>query len=407
MPLFRYTARSQNTILSGTLQAADSSAVANHLLSNALEPLTIEPCRSTPSRLPKHWPLFSSSPNADELMLFARQLAALLQAGVPIIRALQTLRAHAHRSHLQNALDGVIDSLQAGRDLATSLADHPHIFGAVLPRLVRAGEQTGRLASAFMQVHAYLHMEREIKRRLRSALRYPLLVLFTALLALLVVNALVIPAFAHLFTRFGAELPVLTRILIASSHFLLQHGLWLLLACALGLLLLPAALRTPLGRHWWDRQKLRLPLVGSLIHRTLLARLTRTFAMAHRSGLTIAQTLDMLEETLDNHFMVQQLSVMRESVQRGESLTQAAHHSQLFPAMVLQMVAVGEQSGQLDELLQEVALFYEREVEYEMTALSSLLEPVLIAIVAIVVLILALGVFLPMWNLGSVALGRR
>jgi MSHA biogenesis protein MshG len=115
----------------------------------------------------------------------------------------------------------------------------------------------------------------------------------------------------------------------------------------------------------------------------------------------------MLEETLDNHFMVQQLSVMRESVQRGESLTQAAHHSQLFPALVLQMVAVGEQSGQLDELLQEVALFYEREVEYEMTALSSLLEPVLIAIVAIVVLILALGVFLPMWNLGSVALGRR
>ncbi|MBF0096181.1 MAG: type II secretion system F family protein [Magnetococcales bacterium] len=404
MPLFRYTARSQQQRLSGTLQGTDSRAVANHLLNNGLEPLTIEPCDHTPS---KPWSLFSPSPNPDELMLFARQLAALLQAGVPIIRALQTLREHAHRSHLQHALDGVIDSLQAGRDLASALANHPHIFGSVMPRLVRAGEQTGRLDNAFLQVHAYLQMDRDIKRRLRSALRYPTLVLLTALLALLVVNAFVIPAFANLFGRFGAELPLLTRILIASSHFLLQHGPWLLPVGTLGLLLLPAALRTPTGRRWWDRQKLYLPLVGSVIQRTMLARLTRTFAMAHRSGLTIAQTLDMLEETLDNHYMVQQLTIMRESVQRGESLTQAAHHSQLFPAMVLQMVAVGEQSGQLDELLQEVALFYEREVEYEMAALSSLLEPVLIAIVAVVVLILALGVFLPMWNLGSVALGRR
>ncbi|WP_130472688.1 type II secretion system F family protein [Candidatus Magnetaquicoccus inordinatus] len=407
MPLFRYTARNPHDLISGTLQAADSASVAHYLLNNMMEPLTIEEVAEKPLLWQTLSSLLPSQPNLDEMILFSRQLAALTQAGVPIIRSLQTIREHAHHPRMNRALESIIEHLNSGRDLTSAVAQHPQIFGPVMPRLIHIGEQTGRLDSAFEQIHTYLQRDRDSKRRLQTALRYPLLVLFSALLTLLVVNAFVIPTFAKMFARFGADLPLLTRMLIASSQFIQQSWPWLLALFLACLLALPVAMRNLRIRRWWDRQKLQLPLVGNLIQRTLLARLSRTFAMAQRSGLTVTQTLDMLEETLDNHFLVQQLSLMRTSVQEGESLTQAAHRTLLFPPMVLQMIAVGEQSGKLDELLQEVALFYDREVEYELQALNTLLEPLLLAIVAVVVLILALGIFLPMWNLGSVALGRR
>ncbi|MBF0185274.1 MAG: type II secretion system F family protein [Magnetococcales bacterium] len=407
MPLFRYTARNAHTVVSGSLQAVDSATVAAHLLSQSLEPLTIEAQAAAPLSWPLRHLFAGESLLSEETILFARQLAALIKAGVAIIHSLQTIREHSRHPLLQQALNSVIDSLHAGGDLASACADHPQIFGRLIPRLLRVGEQTGRLDSALLQIHAYLLMERDWRRRLRAALRYPALVLLTALLTLLVVNAFVIPSFAKLFARFAADLPMVTRLLIGSSQLIEQH--WLLLIGLLSalLFLLPALLHSPWLRHWWDRQKLRLPLAGPLIHKSLLARLAHTFAMAYHSGLTVAQTLDILEETLDNQFMVRQLAVMRHSVQQGDSLTEAAHRSGLFPPMVLQMVAVGEQSGQLGDLLQEVARYYDREVEYEMQAMTTLLEPLLIAIVAVVVLILALGIFLPLWNLGSVALGRR
>ncbi|MEO5364710.1 MAG: type II secretion system F family protein, partial [Magnetococcus sp. DMHC-8] len=408
VPDFRYSARHQQEIVSGIVQAADSTAAASQLLAQRLEPLTIEPL---PAPMPwlLSWPRFirATTPDREALLLFSRQMAALLQAGIPLIRALHGVRDHLRQATLQAALDKVIEDLQSGRDLATAMAAHPAVFGRLLPRLVRMGEQTGRLDEAFHHLFLYLEMDRDIRRRLRTALRYPAMVLLTAIIALFVVTGFVIPAFAGLFARFGADLPLMTRILMAVSRFI-QADWPVLLAGLAGLLyLVPVILRTRVGRDWWDRQILRLPLVGSIIHRALLARLARTFALGARAGLTVAQSLGMVGETLDNRCMARQLATMRERVERGDSMTQAAHHSGLFPPMMLQMLAIGEQTGNLEEMLGEVARFYDREVEYAIQSLSALVEPVLTALVAALVLVLALGIFLPMWNLGSVALGRK
>ncbi len=408
MPAFRYSARHQQERVSGVVHAADCAAAAAQLLAQKLEPLTIDPLpERTPWRVRCKRFTRSATPGVDERILFSRQMHALIHAGVPLIQAFHGVREHAHHAVLKETLGQVIHALQSGRDLASALAGHPEVFGRLLPRLVRVGESTGRLEEAFQQMFQYLEMDRDIRRRIRTALRYPLLVLGAALVALLVVNYFVIPAFAGLFARFGAELPLLTRLLVATSRFTQAYWPFFVLGTVGSGYLFLAVIQTPKGRYWWDRTLLRLPLVGSIIHRALLARLARTFAMGVRSGLTVAQTLSMVGETLDNLFMAKKLATMHERVERGENLTQAAYHSDLFPPMLLQMLAVGEQTGQVDGMLIEVARFYDREVEYEIQVLGAMVEPVLIFIVAVLVLILALGIFLPMWNLGSVALGRR
>ncbi|MEO5352832.1 MAG: type II secretion system F family protein [Magnetococcus sp. XQGC-1] len=408
MPAFRYSARRQQEIVSGVVQAVDCATAASQLLAQQLEPLTIEPLQETTSWQGYRQRLLrTTTADTTELLLFSRQMFALVHAGVPLIRALQGVREHAHPSTMQEILGRVIEELQAGRDLASALANHPHLFGRLLPRLVRVGENTGRLDEAFQQMARHLEMDRERERNIRAATRYPLFVLLAAVVALFVVNYFVVPAFAGLFARFGAELPLLTRVLLTTSRWM--HTYWPLLLLGLTgvVYLLFALLRTPKGRYWWDEQKLRLPLLGSIIQRALLARLMRTIAMGTRSGLTVAQTLSMVGETVDNLFMAQKLSQMYDRVERGDPVTQAAYHSGLFPPLVLQMLAVGEQTGNMGELLLEVADFYDREVAHEIQRLSAVMEPILIVIVAIFVLVLALGIFLPMWNLGSVALGRR
>lgn len=408
MPVFRYSARNQQTIVSGVVQAADCTAAATQLLAQHLEPLTIDPLPKQNTWLAYQPPWqIHSTPGVDEQIFFSRQMFSLLHAGVPLIRAFQSVREYAHHITLKETLGNVIEALQSGRDLASAMAAYPHIFGRLLPRLIRVGEHTGRLEEAFGQMSQYLERDRDLGRRIQTALRYPLFVLCAALLALFVVNYFVIPAFAGLFAKFGAELPLMTRLLVAMSQFTQTYWPLLLLGVAGSYYGFLALIQTPKGGYWWDRQKLHLPLVGTIIHHAYLARMTRTFAMGTQSGLTVAHTLSMVGETLDNQFMAQKLAKMHERVERGEPITQAAYHSGLFPPMVLQMLAVGDQTGNMGEMLTEVADFYDREVAYAIERLSALVEPILIFIVAIFVLILALGVFLPMWNLGTVALGRR
>lgn len=408
MPLFRYSARNQQTIVSGEVQAADCTAAATLLLAQHMEPLTIDPL---PKNSPwfRHLPLwhFKTGPGVDEQIVFSRQMFTLIHAGVPLIHAFQSVREYAHHIVLKETLDNVIEALQSGRDLASALAAYPHVFGRLLPRLVRVGEQTGRLEEAFRQMSHYLERDQALRRRIQTALRYPLFVLCATLLALFVVNYFVVPAFAGLFAKFGAELPLMTRLLLATSQFTQTFWPLLLLGIAGSYYAFSTLIQTPKGGDWWDKKKLHLPLVGTIIHHAYLARLARTFAMGTQSGLTVAHTLSMVGETLENRFMAQKLAKMNERVERGEPITQAAYHSGLFPPMVLQMLAVGDQTGNMGGVLTEVADFYDREVAYHIEKLSASVEPILIFIVAIFVFILALGIFLPLWNLGSVALGRR
>ena len=411
MSQFRYTGRdAQGARVTGTLQSASSDSVASELLAQKITPLTIEEQREQGgddllAMLTEK--LRRRRVDLEELIIFCRQMYSLSKAGVPIIRAIGGL-AESHRNlYFREVLQQVRADLEGGMNMAVALHAHPKVFTTLFISMVSVGENTGQLDQAFRQLAGYLEMERETRKRIKQATRYPLFVMVAMGVALAVINLLVIPAFSKVFAQFHAELPWPTRVLIGFSEFM-QHWWWLLAIALVGALLgFRRWTATEAGALVWDRYKLRLPIVGAIFERIALARFTRTFAMMYRAGLPLLQTLAINSNTVGNRHIGRAITAMRGGVERGEALTRGAAASGLFTPLVLQMMAVGEETGALDDLFVEVADFYEQEVDYDLKRLADAIEPILIVAMGVMVLILALGVFLPMWDLATVARGGR
>jgi MSHA biogenesis protein MshG len=265
---------------------------------------------------------------------------------------------------------------------------------------------TGRLEEVFLRLFDHMEFDRDMRERVKTALRYPTFVIIAMVIAMIVVNIFVIPAFAKVFESFHAELPLMTRILLATSGFMQDY--WgLLLAAALAAFFgFRAWIRTAKGRYEWDRIKLRIPIAGKIIHKATMARFARSFSLSARSGVPIVQALTVVAQTVDNAYLTSRVEQMRDGVERGESILRTAMTAAVFTPVVLQMIAVGEESGSLDDLMDEIAGMYEREVDYELKTLASQIEPILITFLGVMVLVLALGIFLPIWDLGKAALRR-
>ena len=326
---------------------------------------------------------------------------------MPILRAMGGLADSTRNPFFGEVLRAVRADLEAGNGLGVALSSHPRVFTPLFISMVSVGENTGQLDLAFKQLAGYLDMERETRKRIQQATRYPLFVLLAMGVALVVINLLVIPAFSKVFAQFKSELPLPTRILIGFSEFTQQWWWLIALVLAGGLVLLLRWLQTEPGARLWDRYKLRLPIVGGIFERIALARFTRTFAMMYRAGLPLLQALAINSNTVGNRHIGQAILDMRDGVERGESLTRGAVASGLFTPLVLQMLAVGEETGALDDLFIEVADFYEQEVDYDLKRLADSIEPILIVAMGGMVLVLALGVFLPMWELSAATKGVR
>jgi len=302
-------------------------------------------------------------------------------------------------------LQDLRESLDSGRDLSTAMRRHPKVFGPFYLSMVRVGELTGALEEIFLRLFNHLEFEREIKDQVAQALRYPIFVIVVMGVALVIVNLFVIPAFARIFASFKAELPLMTRVLLGFSDFMVQYWPGLLGLVAGAYVMFRVWVGTPAGRYGWDRIKIRIPIAGKIILKATLARFARSLSIALKSGVPIVQALSVVEQVADNAYVGQRIGQIREGVERGESLLRTAVTTGVFTPVVLQMISVGEEAGELDDLLREVAEMYQREVEYELKTLSSQIEPVLIVLLGVLVLILALGVFLPMWDMGQAALG--
>jgi MSHA biogenesis protein MshG len=246
-----------------------------------------------------------------------------------------------------------------------------------------------------------------MRAKIKAALRYPSFVVIAMVAAMIVINMLVIPAFSKVFDSFHAELPLMTRVLLGVSNFTMNYWYIVFGGALLIAYSVYAYVNTPIGRHQWDRIKLQLPIVGGTINKAMLARLTGSFALAFRSGLPVLPAFSVVAQVIDNAFISQKLDQMRTGVERGESILRTAATARIFTPVVLQMIAVGEESGDLDGLLQEIADMYDREVEYEIDNLSARIEPLLIVCLGGMVLVLALGIFLPIWNLSSAMLGSH
>jgi len=273
--------------------------------------------------------------------------------------------------------------------------------------MIRVGEMTGRLDLIFMRLFEHLAFEKDMRAKIKAALRYPTFVVIALAAALVVINIMVIPAFAKVFNAFHTELPLMTRILIGFSNFCIDYW-WAMLGGMIALVLgLRAFVGTPGGKLFWHQYKLRLPIVGSTINKATLARFSRAFSLALSSGLPVIQAFGVVSQVVDNAWMAVKLEQMRRGVERGESILRTAAAARIFTPIVLQMIAVGEESGSVDELLLEVAQMYEREVNYELDNLSARIEPILIVCLGVMVLVLALGIFLPIWDLSSAMLGKH
>jgi len=405
VPLFDYRARGhRGDLIEGSMEAVSSDAVATQLLEGGITPVDIVEAKTKTSADIKLGELFSEKVTDTDLIQFSRQMYSLTKAGVPMLSALHGLTQSTRNPTLSETLRAVTASLEAGRDLATSFSEHPDIFNLFYVSMIRIGETTGQLEDIFQQLGRYLERDKRTRQQIKSALRYPSFVLFAIVVAIGIINIFVIPTFAGVFAKYDAELPLATRLLMMTSQFTVSHWQEVVIAAVLGFFGLRYYVNTDDGRYQWDRKKLKLPVVGNIIYRATLARFARLFAMATRAGVPLITALTVVARALDNRYVEERILSMQTGIERGESVTRTAAATGMFDALVMQMMAVGEETGSIDTLLAEVAEFYESEVDNDIEKLSARIEPILTVVVAGIVLVLALGVFLPMWDLAGVAI---
>ncbi|WP_296509991.1 type II secretion system F family protein [Rhodoferax sp.] len=394
--------------VSGQLEAMTEGGVADQLMSMGVAPVHIALSKSIETKEKKDPLAFLTARpvDVDDVLIFSRQMYTLNKAGVPILRAFAGLEASATKPAMVELLKDVRSSLDQGRELSVALGRHVALFGNFYISMIRVGEMTGRLTEVFLRLNEHMEFERDVRERIKQATRYPSFVMMAMAAAVVILNIFVIPVFAKVFAGFNSELPLITRGLLGFSNWMINW--WpLLIALAVGVAVaLRAYLRTPAGRYKWDARKLKLPIIGDIILKATLARFARSFALSSQSGVPLVQALTVVAQTVDNAFIGARIEQMRDGIERGESISRCAAASGVFTPVVLQMINVGEETGELDNLLFEIAGMYERETDYSIKGLSAAIEPVLLGVIGVLVLLLALGVFLPLWNMGQAAMGR-
>lgn len=409
MPKFSYKGRnSRGDLINGVIEANSVDAVASQLLNSSIVPIDISEKSSEETALADIWgTLNTRKPGLDDLVMFSRQMYSLMRAGVPIIRAMTGIIQATKNRILIHVFKEIQLDLESGRELSGAMARHPGIFTPLYISMIRIGENTGKLDESFLRISQYLDLEKDTRERVKAAIRYPVMVIVAMGIAITIINVMVIPAFAKVFERAHAELPLPTRILIATSHFFVDYWQYMLAGVVLAVIFFSYYVQTEQGRYVWGKYKIRIPLVGSILRRAALGRFARAFSMSLNAGVPLVQALTVVSRAVDNDYIGEHILNMRNGIERGESLTRTAATTNMFTPLVLQMLSVGEETGQVDEMMEEVAGFYEREVDYDVKNLSATIEPVMIVLLGGLVLILALGIFLPMWDLASVTLGKK
>lgn len=411
MPVFEYKGRNnQGQAVDGNLEANSADAAASQLLSTGITPIDIsqaekgqQETKSTSLNID-----FSKNkkPTLDDLTLFSRQMYTLMHAGVPIIRSITGLADTTRNQALQKALHNIRLEIEGGHELSTALAQHPDIFSHLFISMIQVGENTGNLDDVFLQIAGYLEREKETRNQIKSALRYPSFVLIAITIAMFIINMWVIPTFAKVFAGFGAELPLATRILLGTSEFTVDYWYIIVAIIVISFFSFRYYIKTEKGHWQWDRFLTRIPIIGSIVLRATLSRFARSFSMSLSAGVPLVTGLALVSRAVDNVFVGGHIADMRNGIERGDTLTRTAVATEMFTPLVIQMLTVGEETGNVDDMLNEVADFYDREVDYDVKNLTSAIEPILIVFIGAMVLVLALGVFLPMWDLMSAAKGR-
>lgn len=398
MAVFEYKGRDyKGELVEGKLEAETENQAADILVSRSIIPVEFHEANANKSFSLAS--LFTEKVGLDEMQILTCQMYSLTRSGIPMLRAIKGLAETTISKKLKVVLEDITEQLTTGKSLSSAMKMHSDVFDNLFISMVSVGENTGKLEEVFLQLSNYFEREQTTRKQIKGAMRYPLIVLFTIAIALVILNIFVIPQFASMFSNAGAELPLPTKILIASSEFFLSY--WpLMLASIIGSFFgFKAWKKTEQGIRKWDKFRINMPVIGTIVFRATLARYCRTLSMMLGAGVPITQALDLVSEAVDNAYMGDKIRNMKAGIEAGESMLRVSKQSGLFTPLILQMVAVGDETGQIENLLNDGADFYEKEVDYELKNITDKIEPILIGFIAGIVIILALGIYLPMWDM--------
>ena len=407
MPVYRYYGRDcRGEPVLGLVEKNNRNHVLSYLQQNQITPVDIYLEKATHTHGTAS-PLLnavslSRRVRDEQLIMFCRQMYTVTKAGVSMIHGVKNLFESTPAGALKEALDDILKRLAAGMSLSAAMQCNPGVFSDLFVSMIRVGESSGNIAAIFWQLGHYIERDAKAKKAIIYAIRYPLLVLLAMAFAVVFINVFVIPEFAVMFTRFNAELPLLTRSLIEISTLFVNYWHGLLALFIVIALIFYYGLRSTTGALCWDRYKLTIPIWGTIVRKASLARYARSFALMLKAGVPLANAIGLCSQVIDNAYLSRKIDNIRRGVERGDSLIRTHSQSDIFTPLILQVISAGEESGQVDTLLMDVAEYYEEELEYELKTLGSKIEPLLIVVMSVFVLLLSLGVFLPMWDLYSI-----
>lgn len=396
MPDFDYKAIGDDgNIIEDVIEASHVGAVADKIDQLGYIPLSIKEHKSSEIKF------FNQKPKVkhDEIVLFTKQLVTLIKAGVPFLTSLEALTDQASSETMKEIIRDLYISVESGKSFSEALADHGDVFPGLYVSSVRAGEISGQMDDVLDRMTVVLEHEKETREKISSAMRYPIIVVIALAVAFVIIIVMVVPKFAAMFQQLGAQLPLPTRMLIVTSN-IFQHY-WYAIIAVLGgsFVLFTKWKKSEEGRKQWDEWKLNLPLVGNLMMKNAMSRFAKMFETLNRSGLPILKTLDIVSDTVGNEYLGSVIKQVSAGVEGGEGITRPLKRTKLFPPMVVRMIAIGEQSGSLDEMLNKISEHYDLEVDYAIKKLTSMIEPILTIGIGIFLAIIALSIFLPMWNI--------
>ena len=386
-------------IVKGTLEAASDSAVVHKLRAQGLTPLDVSLLSKTGLNRDISIPGFTKKVGADTLAVFTKQMAGLINAGLPLMRTLGILVEQAEDKKLQSALVAVQADVESGSSFSDALAAQPEVFPPLMVSLVRVGETGGFLGDALDAVAETYAKEADLRNKIKSATTYPLVVLIIAILGVVAMVTFVVPVFEGMFSSIGSQLPLPTRIIVAVSHNMVWILPLLIVGAIGGALWWNAKKNTEAVRRRVDPLKLKLPVFGPLNTKIAVARFTRSLSMMLRSGVPLLNALSIVGQAADNWKIEQAVLAIQDSVRQGRSFAGPLAKAEVFPAMVSQMVAVGEESGTLAEMLASIADFYENEVDTAAAQLTSTIEPVLIVGIGVIIGGMVISLYLPIFTL--------
>ncbi len=401
MPTFEYKAITQaGAEVTDVIEASDSDAVAERLEKLGYLPIKIE-AKSSSSNF--QFSAKRKKLKPDQLIIFTKQLVTLLKAGVPLLTCLETLSEQAENEAVKDIINKIYVDIESGISFSEALAKHPIIFSDLYVNSIKAGEMAGALDDVLERLGDLLEHELETKSRVKTAMRYPMIVVISLVMAFVTLMLVVVPKFVLIFEKAKLELPLPTRILIG-LNYIFSHYWYIILACIVLIIIgFKRYIKTEKGAFQWDKFLITVPIFGSLNLKTAMSRFTRMFETLNSSGLPILEILDIGAKTVGNIVVGKEIEKAAFGIMQGEGIAAPLSQGNIFPPMVVKMIAIGEQSGSLDDMLINISRHYDKEVDYALKNLTSMIEPILTAGLAVIVLFFALAIFLPMWDLTKMA----